>query len=337
MRACRLLRRCREPKRKQMPQYDFRLEFCLPGRDHINADAEELSVFIDSASASIRLRSGGRGTPIKDHSRAALIGGPYPSAAGARSAAEHARRALLLWAVRNRVGIDLGGRRPRSVITSAGLQWLEGQIGAPARPAVHGIDVFEHIEGVVFVALNADLSVGKSAQTFVDQLAVALKSDLALSPKQELAGEILSASYFEASNRSRFITLMTAVEALLEPQPRSPEAQELVARLFEIVANSGLDEATRNAMSGSLQRLKDESIGQAGRALAARLLPDRIYLAQSSERFFTFCYNLRSSILHRGIVPSEVADFPSVCTTAHEFVSDLLIASFAGPNSTRCR
>lgn len=312
-----------------MPQYDFRLEFRLPGHDHINADVEELSVLNDSGEVTIRLRSGARGSPIKDHSRAALIGGPYPSAADAQIAAERAKRALLLWAVRNRVGIDLGGGRPRGVITSAGLQWLEGQIGAPVRAAVHGIDVHEHIDGLVFVALNAELSVGKAAQAFVEQVAGAIRTRVVMSAKQELAGEILSASYFEVSDRSRFITLMSAVEALLDPQLRPPPAQELVARLIEIVNKGRLDEATRAAMLGSLQWLKQESIRQAGRALATRLLPDRIYLEQPPGRFFTFCYDLRSSILHRGTVPAAVGDFSSVCAAAHEFVCDLLIASFA--------
>ena len=218
---------------------------------------------------------------------------------------------MLLWAVRNRVGIDLGGRRAQGVITNAGLQWLEGQIGAPVRAAVHGIDVYEHIDGLVFAATNADASVGKAAQAFVEQVAGAITIPVPMTAKQELAGEILSASYFEASDRSRFITLITAVEALLDPQPRSPAALELVARLRGIVNDSGMDEATRAAMAGSLQWLRQESIGQAGRALATRLLPDRIYQAQAPERFFSFCYDLRSSILHLGTIPATVADFSS--------------------------
>jgi hypothetical protein len=312
-----------------VPQYDFRLEFRLPSRDHINADAEELPVLNDGSGVTIRLRSGARRSPIKDHSHAALIGGPYPSAADARTAAERAKRALLLWAVRNRIGIDLGDRRTRGVITSVGLQWLEGQIGAPVRAAVHGIDVYEHIDGLVFVAINAEAGVGKAAQAFVEQVAGAITTPVPMTAKQELASEILSAFYFEASDRSRFITLITAVEALLYPQPRSPQAVRLVERLIETVNRSELDKATRDAMSGSLQRLRQNSIGQAGRELATRLLPGRSYQSQSPADFFTFCYNLRSSILHSGTVPARVADFPSVCAAAHEFVCDLLIASIA--------
>jgi hypothetical protein len=102
-----------------------------------------------------------------------------------------------------------------------------------------------------------------------------------------------------------------------------------VSRLIQIVHESGLDEGTRSSLSGSLQRLKSESIGQAGRALVDRLLLGRIYRGQPPAPFFTFCYDLRSSILHDGSVPATVNDFPSVCAAAQEFVCDLLIASFA--------
>ena len=274
-----------------MPEYDFRVRFHFSGGNHINSEAEKLLVFQESGGATIRLCSGARGSAIKDHSRASLIGGPYPSAADAQAAAERTKRALLIWAVRNRVGIDLGGRQPRSVITVAGLELLEKQIGGPVRADIHGIDVYEHIDGLVFVAVNADAKIGKAAAAFVEEVAAAVASPVFLNAKQELAGEILSASYFDASDRSRFITLITAVEALLDRQPR-------------------------------------ESIGQAGRALAERLLDGKVYEGQTPAQFFNLCYGLRSSILHSGKVPGEITDFRSVCATAHAFVCDLLIASF---------
>lgn len=282
--------------------------------------------------ATIRLRSGARGSPIKDHSRAALIGGPYPSVAEAEAVAGRAKRALLIWAVRSRIGIDLGGRPPRGVITTTGLQWLTEQSGGPVRTDVHGIDIFEHVDGLVFATFNAEVALGKAAPAFVEQVAASITTPLSLSAKQALAGEILSASYFDASDGSRFITLITAAEALLDPKPRATAAQELVSKLIQIVHESGLDKATRALISGSLQRLKSESIGQAGRALADRLLPGRVYHGQPPARFFTFCYNLRSSILHNGAVPAGTKDFPSVCAAAQELACDLLIASFAEVN-----
>jgi len=316
-------------KGNYMPQYNFRLRFHMPGQDCINVDAEELLILQDANGVVIRLHSGAKGTPIKNHSRASLIGGSYSSAAEAQSAAERTKRALLIWAVCNRVGIDLGGRPPRGVITHAGMQLLAKQIGSPVRSDVHGIDVYEHVDGLVFVSLNCDTSIGKGAGAFVEQVATAISTPVALSSKQELAGEILSASYFDASDRSRFVTRITAVEALLDPKLRSADAQQVVAKLLEVVEADELDESTRTAMSGSLSWLKRESIGQAGRALVARLLKGRVYEGQAPDQFFSFCYNLRSSILHFGKVPDEITNFQSVCAAAHQFVCDIMIASFA--------
>jgi hypothetical protein len=316
-----------------MPEYDFRIRFHFSGGNHINSEVEKLLVLQESGGAIIRLHSGARGSAIKDHSRASLIGGPYPSAADAQAAAERTKRALLIWAVRNRVGIDLGGRQPRSVITAAGLELLEKQIGGPVRADIHGIDVYEHIDGLVFVALDVDAKIGKAAAAFVEEVAAAVATPVSLSAKQELAGEILSASYFDASDRSRFVTLITAVEALLDPPPRPAAVQHMVERMEQIIKEGELDEGHRASMLGSLQWLKRESIGQAGRALADRLLGGKVYDGQEPARFFTFCYELRSSILHLGKVPAEITDFLSVCTTAHTFVCDLLIASFLGKGS----
>jgi len=311
-------------------QYDFCLKFRLPNGDFINADAEELPILTDGSEVTIRLRSGARGSPIKNHSHAAIIGGPYPSDADAWTVAARAKRSLLLWAIRNRTGIDLGGNKhPRGAITSVGLQWLERQIGAPVRAAVHGIDVYEHIDGLRCVTINAEVSFGKAAQAFVEQVADAITTPVPMTAKQELASEILSASYFEVSDRSKFVTVITAVEALLTPQRRTQQAIKLVERLIETINGSELDKATQEAMVGSLSHLKQESIGQAGRALATRLLAGRNYQSQSAADFFTFCYNLRSSILHSGTVPDHITDFAGVCATAREFVCDLLIASFA--------
>ena len=72
-----------------MPEYNFRIRFHFSGGNHINSEAEKLLVLQETGGATIRLHSGARGSAIKDHSRASLIGGPYPCAADA-SLAERA-------------------------------------------------------------------------------------------------------------------------------------------------------------------------------------------------------------------------------------------------------
>ena len=206
---------------------------------------------------------------------------------------------------------------------------LEQEIGGPVRTDVHGVDVYEHVDGLTFVALGAEASLGKAAAAFVEEFAGGMATPVSLSAKQELAAEILSASYFDNSDRSRFITLMTAVEALLEPQLRPPAAVQFVARMLQALKEAGLEEGTRAAMSGSLEGLRRESIGQAGRAIADRLLSGKAYAGQPPGRFFSLCYNLRSSMLHLGKVSVEINDLAGVCAAAQPFVCDLGVASLA--------
>jgi hypothetical protein len=125
-----------------MSEFEFRLRFHFSADNHIGHDAEELVVLEDETGRRLRLKSGGRGIPLKQQSRAALIGGPYRSEDEARHAATLAKRALLIWAVTQRVGVDLGDSKLRSGLTTYGLKLFEAQHGAPVRNDVHGVDVY---------------------------------------------------------------------------------------------------------------------------------------------------------------------------------------------------
>jgi len=311
-----------------MPDFDFRIRFHLPISARIGFDGEELLVLTEPNGIRLRLRSGGLGSPIKEHTQAAILGGPYSSAEEAREAAERAKRALLIWAINERTGIDLGDGRQRSFITEYGREMIGAQIGRPVRNDLHGIDVFEHVDNLVFAGLNAQAIVGKHPNAFVDRITAAFRDPLLLTEKQVLAAELYCASFFDVSFRSRLITLVTAVEALLEPPVRPPNAQKLVSTMEAMITQADFDEQIKDAMIGSLQRLKTDSIGQTGKGLSERLLGSREYLGMVASRFFTYCYRLRSQILHSGEQDDATVDLLAVSNACQQFVADLLLASF---------
>src|SRR4030067_2472466 len=111
-----------------MPEFDFRIRFHLHDSGRIEFDGEELLVIEESDGKHLRLRAAGKhGDPIKKHPEVAVFGGPYMSEDEAREAAERVKNALLIWAVLNRIGIDLGGLlpgRPTSWIFEYGLEML---------------------------------------------------------------------------------------------------------------------------------------------------------------------------------------------------------------------
>jgi hypothetical protein len=309
-----------------MRTFDFRLRFNLSEMHRINSDAEELELLVTRSGQRIYLRSGTTGTGIKDQARAAVRGGPFESKQAARDAAERSRRALLFWAIEQRVGIDFGDGKQRSIATNAGLRMLEEKRGVPFRNDVHGIDVFEPLEGLRFVHVSATAQAGQHPPTLVSVFAREYLKKTVTTEKQILACEIYASSFFDISQRSRFITLVTAVEALLEPAKRPDSAQSLVDELKSRTQEAAIDEAIKKSVEGRLEGLRTESIRQAGRVLADSLLAGKLYDGKSAGAFFCSCYDLRSKILHRGTV-GEGEDVWQLATKMEEFVAHLLLAS----------
>lgn len=211
--------------------------------------------------------------------------------------------------------------------SDAGLAYLQQRFGCPIRNDVHGIDIYEPLENLKFVSIGADAVVGKNPATFVEVFERELLGKRTLTEKQVLAGEIYSASFFDISPRSRLLTLMTAVEALLEPARRPEPVQALVTEMQQLSRASMIDETTKISITSSLQWLRSDSIGESGRKLAARLLPSQLYGGRSSAAFFGFCYSLRSQIVHRGATEDAMVDILSLADNAEVFVSELLLAS----------
>lgn len=311
-----------------MTDFDFRLRFHLSQDTRINIDAEDHVIFEEADGKKLRIRSGGIGKPIKDFPDAAIIGGSYPSHEQAKEAAERVKAALLVWAVRQRVGIDLSDGRLRSVLTNAGKKMFEEMYKRPVRNDVHGVDIYEHEDNMMFVRMAAQMTLGKDPTTFIGQFTETFSRHIVLTEKQLLASELFCASFFDVSFRSRLITLVTAIEALLEPAERPRPDKDIVENMEELVRRSGILTETKESLLSSLQWLKYESIRQTGRKLVMHFLGNRDFAGIPAQRFFSYCYDLRSQILHNGKPEDESIDLLSVTNTLQEFVSPLLIASF---------
>lgn len=320
-----------------MTEFEFRLRFNFRGGDTINHEAEEVLLLQDEAGRRLRLKSGQSGVPIKEKSRAALIGGLYQSEQEAREAAMRAKRALLVWAVSQRFGVDLGDGKLRGGLTVYGLEMLEKQFGKPVRNDVHGIDVYPRQEGLLFAATDLKAALAKDPTAFVETVASQFLEPLPLTDKQTVSAELFCSSFFDVPLRSRLITLVSAVEALLEPPERSLAVVAVVELLEKTVRDSELDDGNKMAMLGSLQGLRRDSIGQAGRSLCESLLPGKEYLGRTASRFFSLCYDLRSQILHDGRLQDAAIDLLEVVNACQGFVADLLLAAFnvASPQPTR--
>jgi hypothetical protein len=256
------------------------------------------------------------------------VGGPYASENEARSAADTSRAAVVVWAIKQRLGVDFGDGKLRAFVTDVGKKHYERELGRPIQNDRLGIDVYEIQDGLLFASVSLDAALGKNHEAFIEQFREGMISPKPLSEKQRLAAELYGLSFFDMSFRSRFITLITAVEALLDAPIRSQEIRSFVDEIKARVSSVAADEATKESMTSSLGRMKYDSIGQTGRSLAESLLGDREYDGMKAGKFFARCYGLRSEIVHDGKPSDPAIDLLQVSNACQAFVADLLLASF---------
>lgn len=310
-----------------MTQFEFRQWFHLLPDHRINA--AEYCLPLDGEASHLRLLATQLSKPIGEFSSIILEGGPYASREEAETDAVRCRRALLLWALQRRCAIDFGDNKDRGGFTAAGAEWVSKAFGVPVqklRTTVNGLDIFEKIEGRRFI--QADVT----AQLDMDGLGTAstiqrwYADSRVLTDKQALAAELYCASGFDKRFRSKFLTLMTAIEALLDHKPRSDAVLSIVKESEVAVDSSELPHRDKKSLLGSLSWLHTESIGQAGRRTANELLEGCTYGDNSPGKYFTECYELRSKIVHTGHVPKEI-ELQQVATELYRFVGDLLHAA----------
>ena len=89
----------------------------------------------------------------------------------------------------------------------------------------------------------------------------------------------------------------------------------------------------KQSIRSALEWLKSDSISHSGRVLCERLLGEREYQAMREARFFTYCYGIRSDIVHNGTPSDFSIDLLDLANSSQLFVGDLLLASFGLPLS----
>jgi hypothetical protein len=307
----------------------FRLRFNFAPSFRINSEQNEMPLCTLGTGQTVVLKSGQTGTSIKECDRAVVRAEGFQSEVDARAAAEWVKRTLLYWAVRYRHGIDLGDRKPEGLYTTEGLKMLEEEHGCEFRNDRHGIDIFEHKEGLRFIRSKITAIAQKHPDRLLSTFDEAISAPRAMTDRQMLACEIYCSSWFDVNYKSRFITLVTAMEALLEQQLHPEPVQSFVNAACESLQSANLPEPVRASLKGSLERMRQESISHAGRRMASELLPNAKINDLLPSECFTKLYGLRSQLVHDG-APGKDDQVRLASNTAEEFVAKLLLASLGG-------
>jgi hypothetical protein len=236
----------------------------------------------------------------------------------------------MLALVRVRVGADFGACAAKSVFTNHGLAWAAQQVGQRVLNNIHGLMVFSSEPPPKFVLSSMDLTRSVRVESFQRAFESAIALRPVLNDREKLSLLLFNSSFFQRAPDSRFLLLIMAVEALLDPAPRVGEARAHVDSLIEQTRSSSLSEDEKNSLIGSLRWLKNESISRTGRRLAAERLGGKSYDSKLAPDFFTHCYHLRSKLVHGNPPIPTFEEIGAAAANLEVFVSDILTCHLLG-------
>lgn len=308
-----------------MAGFSFRVKFNRSPEDTINIDASKWKWEIGENSPYLILCAHKKEETIKDSKTWVFKSDGWASGKEAYQAAIKCIDALALTLVRLRIGADFGKRAPKSGFTYHGLAMLEGQSGHRVLNDVHGLMVYETDPPPFFASIGANVLLGIPQGQFEKIFSHALVDNRILTERESLSLELFNASFFQKSNESRFLLLTMAIEALLEPSPRSSVAASHVESMIAATDRSEqLSSEEKESLLQSLKWLRNESINKTGRKLAERCLRGRSYMKKEAPSFFSYCYNLRSRLAHGTFPFPSQQEIGSAVTPLAKFVSDIL-------------
>ena len=305
----------------------FRLRFHLPQHHSINCDDAELEIPTDGDQPNLRLKGNDGDGSIKSARRLTLSGEPYNSKEDAFAAGSKARHALMRYSIRSRVGIDLGKNRSTGGMSKYLKDKIASETGVQILDDVHGLLVYDGTQETHFANVGASLTLDHQVPVFLELFQQANASQFQPTQKQEVAFELFVAAQFEPSPRSRFLTLVMAIEALLQPAGRDQAVQAHVQSLIDQTKQSALPENEKKSLLDSLKWLFQDSIGRTGKLLAEDLLAATEYGGKTPGSFFRHCYKLRSQLVHDGAIADKTAKMDGVAAELERFVADMLEAS----------
>lgn len=181
-----------------------------------------------------------------------------------------------------------------------------------------------------FATSKIQITRGTSPEIFMSAFTQAITIQPQISEREFLAYTLFNASFFQPTADSRFLLLVMSIETLIEPALRSLEAKNHVTSLIEQTKSSSLPIEERNSIIGSLNWLRRESINQAGKRLTTERFGCRIYRDRIASDFFSYCYQMRSTLVHGNLPVPTFEDVGGVAATLEVFVSDLLTGSILG-------
>ena len=306
--------------------YKYRVCFQLAAEGPFTEEETFLEFKSNQTGENFKLSALNKEKKFNSSNRFSVIGGPYNTVEKAQDSAEKVKIAVLYYATKQRVGIDLGKYALPGGLTKDGREMLSQQHGTPVLDDKLGITIFEAEPKPLFYSLHAKGASRRSIDSFIDTLKQIPDTFNFKSPRAELAVELYSMSHFESTSSARFLTLFMRLEALFYPLPKSEEACLHVDSLIQATNNAEIPDEDKKLLIDELSWRKKESIAQTGKRMARELLAEKEYFSMTAEKFFKKIYKTRNDLVHRGIVNRP--ELHSMLGEVDRYVSDILQKQF---------
>ena len=194
-----------------------------------------------------------------------LSAGGFPDEKEALNIGNYLKTALLICGAKLKIGIDAGKDKSSSQLGDHVKDTIFEAQGVKIIDNVHGVSAYsEEYPVQTFSISGLGLVNPHSVEDFVYVL-ISQYAKPTLSEKEVLALELYGASHFEKSARARFLTLVLAVEALLQPKARDQQSKILVDSFIQQTKISSLSEAEKQSFVGSLNSVNHRLRREMGR------------------------------------------------------------------------
>ena len=307
-----------------MNTFRYRIKFFVHFPGKIRDEEKKITCQL-SNNTTLSLNSY-NGEKITESTTFVISCGGFSSEEEAFIQGSNVKKSLLISGPLLGIGIDAGKDLASSRMSTGMKNSMFEKTGVKIIEDVHGLSVYseEHPTRVLSFSSSGIVQPWTASQ-FINTIKSLSSSKLELTEKELLCLELYGASHFESSVRATFLTLVLAIESLLEPEKRGKEATKHVDLLIKLTNEyCRLSSAEKSSIKGSLQWLYQDSISQSLKKLASTYLSHKEYCGLSSQKFISKCYEFRSNLVHSGKLKDKKENLSVYTSQLNVFLSDLL-------------
>lgn len=310
--------------------YGFFLKITLsPYGRFQSEESGDQEIALPAPIGTIRFRGSPAGTSFTAASTVLFSGARYQTRADAETAGRALKNVVQLASIDAGIAIDAGRDDvrggPGQVVVDAAAQQ-----GVLLLPDVHGLQVFEETGRPASLSVTAHGVVTSPLASFASALVIRSHHVKEIDAKQSLACQLYGISRFESSQRSRLLTLATALDVLSENKLRGGISQEVASEILDI-AKERLRQAKRSEHDDSelkqleslvsiVGSLKYQSISASITDLAKDVDRNILNTHISINEIVGQAYKARNELIHDG---QTTVDLTQLLTPLERLTAEL--------------